>query len=411
MVDRADSSLKDTGILHLQMAGTHIVVLDNYEVAMDLLESRPHLVMLIELMGWGFNFGFMDYATRNLLKRMLDDRDDRNLIPHIRQLAGETIMSVAYGIEIQQENDPYIQLAEDANHGVIVAAIPGRFLVDSIPVLKHVPAWFPGASFMQKAREWYKLTRMMVEVPYADAKKRLESGNSTASILRTNLQKIEEGVKDDAFTEGVLRNTLGALYSAGSDTTVSAIVSCILALIEQPEILKKAQAEIDAVVKPGYLPDLDDEPSLPYVTAIAKEALRWRDVAPLSLPHALSEDDEYRGYRIPAGAIVLANAWAMLHDESIYINPFEFDPDRFINPETGKIDYSRARDPGHACFGFGRRICPGRVMAFESLWLAVASLIATFDFEKAKEKITLPSGEEVERTIELSHDYSSGLVT
>ena len=82
-------------------------------------------------------------------------------------------MSVAYGIEIQQENDPYIQLAEDANHGVIVAAIPGRFLVDSIPVLKHVPAWFPGASFKQKAREWYKLTRMMVEVPYADAKKRL----------------------------------------------------------------------------------------------------------------------------------------------------------------------------------------------------------------------------------------------
>jgi cytochrome P450 len=101
----------------------------------------------------------------------------------------------------------------------------------------------------------------------------------------------------------------------------------------------------------------------------------------------------------------------MLHDESIYANPFEFNPDRFINPKTGEIDYTRARDPGHACFGFGRRICPGRVMAFESLWLSIASLIATFEFEKAKEKVTLPSGEEVERTIELNHEYTSGLVT
>jgi cytochrome P450 len=101
---------------------------------------------------------------------------------------------------------------------------------------------------------------------------------------------------------------------------------------------------------------------------------------------------------------------AMLHDKNVYTNPFEFNPDRFIDPETGKIDYSRARDPLHACFGFGRRICPGRFMAFESLWLAIASLIATFDIEKPKEKVTLPSGEEVERTIELTHEYSAALV-
>ncbi|RXW22001.1 hypothetical protein EST38_g3848 [Candolleomyces aberdarensis] len=436
-----------TDILHLQIAGTHIIVLNNYEVAMDLLESRsslysgrPRLVMMIELMGWGFNFGFVDYgdfwrkhrrlahqslqataikqyrphlalATRKLLRRLLDDRDDGKLIPHLRQLTAETILSVAYGIQVQEENDPYVELAEAANQGAIIATVPGRFLVEAIPILKYVPAWFPGASFKRKAREWYKLTRMMVEVPYADAKKRIESGNSTVSVLLTNLQKIEAGVKDDAFTEDVLRNTVGALYAAGSDTTVSAMVTCILGLLEHPEILKRAQEQIDAVVKPGHLPDLDDEPSLPYVTAIAKEALRWRDVLPLGVPHALSADDEYKGYRLPAGAIVLANGWAMLHDEKIYANPFEFDPDRFIDPETGKIDYSRARDPEHACFGFGRRICPGRFMAFESLWLGIASLIATFDIEKPKEKVTLSSGEEVERTVELTHEYKSGLVT
>ncbi|KAJ2922480.1 hypothetical protein H1R20_g14608, partial [Candolleomyces eurysporus] len=399
----------NTDILHVQVAGTHILVLDNYDVAMELLENRsslysgrPHSVMMLELMGWNFNFGFADYgdfwrkhrrlaqrslqstavkqyrphlaqATRKLLKRLLDDRDDQNLIPHLRQLTAETILSVAYGIQIQQENDPYIKISEDANQGAIIAAVPGRFLVDTIPILKYVPAWFPGASFQRKAREWYKMTRKMVEVPYADAKGRIESGSSTASILQTSLQRVGAGGKDDAFTEDVIRNTLAVLYGAGSDTTVSAMTTCVLGLLEHPDILKKAQAQIDGVVKPGYLPDLDDEPSLPYITAIAKEALRWRDVTPIAIPHALSTDDEYKGYHLPAGAIVIANAWAMLHDENVYANPFEFNPDRFIDPET-------------------------------------ASLIATFDIEKAKEKVTLPSGEEVERTVELTHEYTAALV-
>ncbi|RXW22027.1 hypothetical protein EST38_g3853 [Candolleomyces aberdarensis] len=413
----------NTDVLHLQVAGTDIIVLDNYNAAADLLEARsslysgrPRMVMVMELMGWDFNFGFRYYgdywrkhrrlaqtslqataikqyrphlaqATRKLLKRLLDERDDGNLIPHLRQLTAETILSVAYGIEIQQENDPYIKLSEAANQGAIIAGVPGAFLVDTIPILKYVPAWFPGASFKQKAREWHKMTRAM-----------------------TNLQKIEAGEKDDAFTEDVLRNTLAALYSGGSDTTVSTIATSILGLLEHPEVVKKAQAQIDSVVKPGHLPDLDDEPSLPYITAIVKEALRWREVTPFGVPHALSTDDEYKGYRLPAGAIVIVNEWAMLHDENVYADPFEFKPDRFIDPETGKIDYSRARDPGHACFGFGRRICPGRFMAFESLWLTIASLIATFDIEKAKEKVTLPSGEEVERTVELTHEYDSAFV-
>lgn len=63
--------------------------------------------------------------------------------------------------------------------------------------------------------------------------------------------------------------------------TVSAITTCILGLLENPQVLKKAQAQLDAVVKPGYLPDFDDEPSLPYITAIAQEAMRWRDVTPI----------------------------------------------------------------------------------------------------------------------------------
>lgn len=100
----------------------------------------------------------------------------------------------------------------------------------------------------------------------------------------------------------------------------------------------------------------------------------------------------------------------MLHDERVYEDPFAFKPDRFINPTTGDLDFSRARDPEHACWGFGRRICPGRYMAFPVVWLAIASLIYCFDFEKARVKVVNADGEEEERVVELTHEYVPALV-
>ena len=52
-------------------------------------------------------------------------------------------------------------------------------------------------------------------------------------------------------------------------------------MVLYPEVQKKAQAEIDAVVGSNRLPDFHDRPSLPYINAIVKESSRWNIVAPL----------------------------------------------------------------------------------------------------------------------------------
>jgi cytochrome P450 len=54
-----------------------------------------------------------------------------------------------------------------------------------------------------------------------------------------------------------------------------------LAMALYPEVQKKAQAEIDAVVGPHRLPDFEDRPCLPYINAIVKESMRWHLVLPL----------------------------------------------------------------------------------------------------------------------------------
>ena len=144
---------------------------------------------------------------------------------------------------------------------------------------------------------------------------------------------------------------------AGSDTTVSVLHSCILSLILNQDIQSRAHAELDVVLgsptSPTFrLPTHDDRSYLPYIDAILKESLRWLPVVATGIPHATTKEDIYRGWRIPKGSIVIANAWGMLHDENMYPDSFVFRPERFIERE-GK---AQEPDPGvTGAFGFGRR--------------------------------------------------------
>lgn len=78
-----------------------------------------------------------------------------------------------------------------------------------------------------------------------------------------------------------------------------------------PRVLKKAQAELDAVVGPDRLPDFSDQESLVYVNAVVKELLRWHPVLPLGIPHCTMEDDSLDGYFVPAGTVILTNVWCV----------------------------------------------------------------------------------------------------
>jgi len=88
-------------------------------------------------------------------------------------MAGETIMLVAYGIQVKPINDPYITTVEKANEATRVAAVPGRFLVDTLPWLKYVPEWVPGAGFQKVGREGKELAVKMINMPYEAAKKNI----------------------------------------------------------------------------------------------------------------------------------------------------------------------------------------------------------------------------------------------
>ncbi|KLO06514.1 CyP450 monooxygenase [Schizopora paradoxa] len=409
-------------IIYLENFGVPLVIINSYDIAVDLLDkgsikysSRPSPVMFDELQDWAwllvmipygsrwrtcrapiqkaFNSPsvneFMDIqlsSSRLLLSNILREPNDYNA--HIKASVARTIMLTTYGHEVLQTNDPFISLAEE---GVIYAgesAVPGRFLVDIIPWLKYVPSWFPGAEFKKIARRGRKLSHDMRYVPYEDSKEKILKGEMRPSLTQ-NL--IEECLtKEGNLTpehDDMISAVTGMVYAGGTDTTGSALQTFILAMTLHPEVQMRAHEEIDRVVGSDRLPDFDDRESVPYVEAIVKECLRWNQPLPLGIPHFLTEDDVYGGHFIPAGTIVAANQWCMMNNPVEFSEPKSFKPERFL-PDTGK---TLPLDPSKVVFGFGRRICAGKMMAENSLFITVASILAAFDIAAPLDEFGRPS--------------------
>jgi len=162
----------------------------------------------------------------------------------------------------------------------------------------------------------------------------------------------------------------------------------MLAMIAFPYTQRKAQAELDTVVGRDRMPTLADAPSLPYVGAVIKETLRWRPVLPLGVPHAATEDDWYEGMFIPKGTICLANSWHCNRDRAVFGDDADdFRPERHLDEDgglsSGPLETNQA---GHVSFGFGRRICVGKDLAQDSLFINIARILWAATLERVRDE-------------------------
>ncbi|CAE6440744.1 Tabersonine 16-hydroxylase [Rhizoctonia solani AG-1 IB] len=109
-----------------------------------------------------------------------------------------------------------------------------------------------------------------------------------------------------------------------------------------------------------------------------------------TIPHAAMEDDEYKGYHIPRGSIVIGNTWAITRNEDIYPEPERFNPDRFLDDQV----------PPAPIFGYGRRVCPGSHFADANLILLMSSLLYIYDIQRAVDE----KGREIVPEIKMALD-------
>ncbi|KAG8995537.1 hypothetical protein FRB90_000147 [Tulasnella sp. 427] len=397
----------------LEIPGQTFLVLNSMEAVTDLLEKkalnfidRQRFTMVNELLGMTGYITFSpcnslfkahralfkhplstsvvktDYSrilelkSREYLERCLNHPE--NFLFHVNTIIAETVITITYGRLKDERGTDYVRANEHVMD-IIIAGMEG-YAVDLIPPLQYLPSWLPGMGFKRAAAQWRSEIEALELNMLGSVKESLclDDPDVRSSFMVKKLNELYQGqaeTKDPqqlADEEMSLNRAGHTIFLGGVETTRNTLETSILAISLFPEAQKKAQAEIDRVVGSGRLPEIADMPNLRYVHAVVLETLRWCPTVPFGIPHVSTKDEVYNGYFIPKGTTVIPNAWSITQNPTYYSNPSEFNPERHLKqpPEL---------DPRQYSFGYGRRSCPGKELAFPQAWMMVVSILWAFE--------------------------------
>ncbi|KAH7351485.1 cytochrome P450 [Pyrenochaeta sp. MPI-SDFR-AT-0127] len=396
-------------ISSVTVLGQTFIIINDAQIALELLRdrsaihsARPYMVFSSDIIGWKNTLAFSGYTDtfklhrKNIAKvagsttslavfdrvqeeesvhfllNVLDSPE--NLFDHIKKEAGAVILKITYGYTAESHGKDFlVDMAGKTMHEFADATVPGKWAVDIMPFLRYCPDWLPGTGWKRTAREMAAQLQQTTEQPYEFVKQQMREKKHKTSFLSQAI----ENIGSDSDLERIHKWSASSMYLGGADTTVSSLMTFFLAMTVFPEVQKKAQEELDKVIG-SRLPVSADKGSLPYIEAVVKETHRWHPVAPMALPHSSTEEDVIRGFRIPKGALLLPNNWWFTHDPEVYPDPMVFRPERFLDTPTHKAE----PDPRTWTFGYGRRVCPGRYVADNALFITIAQSLAVFKVEK-----------------------------
>ncbi|KZT03202.1 cytochrome P450 [Laetiporus sulphureus 93-53] len=435
-------------IVYARFFHQNVVILNTLRVAQELMEKRgtiysdrPRFVILAELVRiFHPNYSLMPYGdewrrqrkwaqttvqARSTLEsyRPLQQREVRSMLSdliqapenfaehiskHVDLYVASVLMEILYGITATSSDGTFIRMSHETISGTLDLGGAGSSLADLFPILQYIPSGMPGAGFKRKALKLRRAAEEVVNLPFERVKTAMSSGTAKTSFVRRILEETSE-LATNVEDERRIKASAALMYEA---------------MVLYPDVYRKAQIEMDAVVGRSRLPNLDDRLVLPYLECVLKEVYRYvlaptrfpspefilnadglapglsisqnigqpvqiLDHETSGLPHAVLKGDQYRNYLIPGKSIVIANIWAMSRDPEIYTEADAFDNDRFHPslPDTDDLT-----DPRKYIFGFGRRICPGRFLADSSCWLVAAAMVAAMDISKDRTS----SGDEID---------------
>ncbi|KAM6521204.1 hypothetical protein FSOLCH5_005972 [Fusarium solani] len=247
----------DSDIIHVKSLGRSIVVLNSVEAARDVLEKkganfcdRPRFTLL-EVMGWGKTLTFLPYGRRwQMHRRLLQTsfsntnvrrwhklqitearRTVRNMMgkpssweTSLRRLAVAIVLQVSYGTEVPKDDDPYIQIANDAMYATGNGGAPANSIVDLVPLARHLPDWIVRDWSLRFARQWRWAIQKLHDVPFAAAQSEHDDRDDNKSLAHELLRQYrrnEENGQEQEWSLDDIKGAAGAVFIAGADTVGS----------------------------------------------------------------------------------------------------------------------------------------------------------------------------------------------
>ncbi|KAK4235905.1 cytochrome P450 [Achaetomium macrosporum] len=235
-------------------------------------------------------------------KSIMDSPND--WLNALRRFSVVIVLTIAYGLEVDEPNSPWVQLADDAANAIAKSGAPASSSMGRSPALRkppearYFPDWPPS---MERLR--YGLTsRSAIE-------------NITSLPFEASLKHVVWAVLDTASGAGNQSFAHGRTQVWQEHVQKGLPNELDLVDIRGQRQPSAKRSEADRVVGNGRLPTWDGIPNFPYTSLVLQETYRMNLLSPLGIPHASVADDEYNGMFIPKGTIVYQNVWAWLHDE------------------------------------------------------------------------------------------------
>ena len=219
---------------------------------------------------------------------------------------------------------------------------------------------------------WGRLTRLQGEIDrllYDEIRRCKE----LAQEGRTDIMAMLVAVRDEdgqPMRDEEIRDEMITMLLAGHDTTATSLAWVIHRLLQNPDVLATARAEVASVIGSGPhppRPTAEQVAEFSYLDAVIKETARLNPVVPITVRH-LEQGMHIGGYDLPAGAIAAPCIYLTHRRPELWPNPEEFNPERFV---------ARRVDPyTFFPFGGGVRYCLGAAFATYEMKMVLARILS-----------------------------------
>ncbi|KAL5549561.1 hypothetical protein UlMin_004792 [Ulmus minor] len=401
-------------LMHLQLGEVSNIVVSSSEMAKEIMKThdiifanRPFLLAIQILIYDSTNIAFSPYGyywrqlrkicTMELLSqkrvqsfRSIREEEISNLVKGIQLSEGsqinlsERILSLSYGITARaafgkkcKHEKEFISIVKEASK--VTAGFCVADMYPSIKILQH----FSGLrkKLEKLHREVDSILGNIIDEHREKMMKVKQDGDGVGDVeedlVEVLLKLQKSGDLDHPLTDNNIKAVLVDMFSAGSETSSTAIGWAISELLKNPKEMEKAQEEVRRVYLGKTSIDETYIHELKFLRSVIKETLRLHPPVPLLLPRESSQSCVIEGYEIPAKTKVIVNGWAIGRDPKRWKEAEKFYPERFLD---SLIDYKGA-DFEFIPFGAGRRICPGMSFATAVVELTLAKLLYHFDWK------------------------------
>lgn len=264
----------------------------------------------------------------------------------------------------------------------LVDVLAGFSLADLYPSIKLLDSM---SGLRRKLEEMIKSSDRMLHPIIEEhlSKKKREASITDEDLVDVLMKFHNDSPNDDSnhlpfsLTINNIKSVILEIFSAGSETSFATIEWAMSALMKNPELMERAQAEVRELYKEKGIIGESTLNELRFLKMVIKETLRLHPVVPLLVPRESIEHCQILGYDIPPKTRLIVNEWAIATDPKYWEDPDVFKPERF---EGSSVDF-KGTNFEFIPFGAGRRMCPGIALGVANVELVLAMLLYHFDWK------------------------------